>query len=64
MRANKRLKAEYLTATDPLPFPTRCRARLGAEWDTPFLRGFTLTGRALYNDEVFADNANTLLVPP
>jgi len=39
------------------------QVRLGAEWDTPFLRGFTLTGRALYNDEVFADNANTLLVP-
>ncbi len=39
------------------------QVRLGAEWDTPFLHGFTLTGRALYNDEVFADNANTLLVP-
>lgn len=36
---------------------------IGAEWDTPFLAGFTLTGRAIHTAGAFADNANTLFLP-
>lgn len=36
---------------------------LGGEWDTPFLKGFTLTGRVIHASDVFADNANTDLLP-
>jgi iron complex outermembrane receptor protein len=35
---------------------------LGAEWDTPFISGLTLTGRAIHNSNFFADAANTQLV--
>lgn len=33
------------------------------EWDLPFAPGFTLTGRAVYTDEQWVDNANTLELP-
>jgi iron complex outermembrane receptor protein len=33
---------------------------VGAEWDTPFLRNLTLTGRIIYTSEQFANEANTL----
>jgi len=36
---------------------------LGGEWDTPFLRGFTLTGRVIHSSEVFADPANHYRLP-
>ncbi|MCV0387466.1 MAG: TonB-dependent receptor [Nitrobacter sp.] len=31
----------------------------GAEWDTPFVRGLTFTGRFIYNGSQFVDPANT-----
>ena len=36
---------------------------LGAEWDTPFVPGLTLTGRVIYTASTYADAANTLSVP-
>ncbi|WP_334446303.1 TonB-dependent receptor [Bradyrhizobium sp. AZCC 1610] len=36
---------------------------LGAEWDTPFLNGFTLTGRVIYTSESYANDANTQELP-
>src|SRR3546814_669231 len=36
---------------------------LGAEWDTPFVPGLTLTGRMIYTASTYADAANTLSVP-
>lgn len=36
---------------------------LGTEWDTPFVSGLTLTGRALHSGDAYADAANTFLVP-
>lgn len=38
------------------------QVNLGGEWDTPFIRGLTLTGRAIYTSDFFADAANKLLV--
>ncbi|MEQ9557167.1 MAG: TonB-dependent receptor [Rhodospirillales bacterium] len=37
--------------------------RLGAEWDTPFLEGLTLTGRVMYNYEQNVNQSNTLEIP-
>lgn len=31
---------------------------LGGEWDVPFLRGFTLTGRSIYTASQYYDQAN------
>ncbi len=39
------------------------RGVLGAEWDTPFIPGFTLTGRVIRNGAVYVDTANTQSVP-
>jgi len=36
---------------------------LGAEWDTPFMPGLTLSGRMVYTASTYADAANTLSVP-
>jgi iron complex outermembrane receptor protein len=36
---------------------------LGGEWDVPFLRGLTLTARAIHTGEAYADQANKLTVP-
>jgi iron complex outermembrane recepter protein len=36
---------------------------VGAEWDTPFLSGFTLSGRIVYTSESYANDANTQLLP-
>jgi iron complex outermembrane receptor protein len=36
---------------------------MGAEWDTPFLRGLTLTGRVIYTSESYANDANTQELP-
>ena len=36
---------------------------LGAEWDAPFLRGLTFSGRALYTSLQYLDAANTQSIP-
>jgi iron complex outermembrane receptor protein len=36
---------------------------LNVEWDLPFFRGTTLTGRMLYTDHQFFDQTNTLSIP-
>jgi iron complex outermembrane receptor protein len=38
-------------------------ANIGAEWDTPFVNGLTLTGRVIYTGESYANDANTQLLP-
>lgn len=38
-------------------------ANLGAEWDVPSLRGFSLDGRVIYTSSQYADSANDLEVP-
>ena len=38
-------------------------ANADLEWDTPFLPGFTLTGRVLHTGDQWADAANTLKLP-
>ncbi|EIW19711.1 iron complex outermembrane recepter protein [Pelosinus fermentans] len=42
----------------------RWTATLGAEWDTPFQPGLTLTAQAIYNGSQYLNNANTLKVAP
>ncbi|MDU0958099.1 MAG: TonB-dependent receptor, partial [Bradyrhizobium sp.] len=36
---------------------------LGAEWDTPFVRDLTLTGRVIYTSAQYVNQANTLSLP-
>jgi iron complex outermembrane receptor protein len=36
---------------------------IGAEWDTPFVNGLTLTGRVIYTSESYANDANTQQLP-
>jgi iron complex outermembrane receptor protein len=36
---------------------------IGAEWDTPFLHGLTLSGRTIYTSTQYYDNANTQQIP-
>jgi len=36
---------------------------LGADWETPFLKGFALSGRIIYTGASYLDAANTQLVP-
>jgi iron complex outermembrane receptor protein len=36
---------------------------IGGEWDTPFLRGLTLSGRAIYTAAQYYDNANLQQIP-
>src|SRR5581483_4803767 len=36
---------------------------LGAEWDTPFVRDLTLTGRVVYTGVQYVDPKNTLSLP-
>jgi iron complex outermembrane recepter protein len=40
------------------------QANVGFDWDTPFLKGFSLTGRLLYTGQAYIDPANTQLAPP
>lgn len=35
----------------------------GVEWDTPFVEGLTLSGRAIYTGKQYADTANTQSIP-
>lgn len=39
------------------------QANLGLEWDTPFLRGLTLSGDAVYSNGAYVDVANTQSIP-
>ncbi len=36
---------------------------LGVEWDTPFIRGLTLTGRVVHTSSQYYDSANTQQLP-
>jgi iron complex outermembrane receptor protein len=37
---------------------------VGSEWDTPFLKGLTLTGRVTYTgDQMVSTNGNALQIP-
>ncbi len=36
---------------------------LGAEWDTPFLKGFTVNGRIIYTGSEYLNATNTLSIP-
>lgn len=38
-------------------------ANIGAEWDTPFVRGLTVTGRVIYTGAQYVNVANTLSIP-
>jgi iron complex outermembrane receptor protein len=38
-------------------------ANIGAEWDTPFVRGLTLTGRVIYTGTQYVNVTNTLTIP-
>lgn len=40
------------------------RVVLGSEWDTPFLSGFTLSGRVTYTDEQPVSNVSRTLIIP
>jgi iron complex outermembrane receptor protein len=40
------------------PNAPRAQINLGCEWDTPFLRGFTLTSRSIYTSSQYYDQAN------
>ncbi|MPZ30467.1 MAG: TonB-dependent siderophore receptor [Rhodospirillales bacterium] len=37
---------------------------LGADWDTPFAKGFGVMGRVVYNGQVYLNAANTQAAPP
>ena len=39
------------------------QANVGAEWDTPFIPGFTLTGRVIYTGEAYVSQDNLQHVP-
>lgn len=39
------------------------QVNLGAEWDTPFMEGLTLTGNVIHTDEQFVNVANTQKIP-
>lgn len=39
------------------------QANLGAEWDTPFMPGFTLTGRVIHTTRAYVSQDNTQRVP-
>lgn len=38
-------------------------ANIGAEWDTPFMRDLTLTGRVIYTSSQYVNITNTLTLP-
>ncbi|RKQ73518.1 TonB-dependent receptor [Oceanibaculum indicum] len=38
-------------------------ANAGVEWDTPFLRGLTLSGRVIHTGSQYVNDANTLEIP-
>ncbi len=42
---------------------SRINVNFGAEWDTPFVRDLTLTGRVVYTSKQYANDANTQELP-
>ncbi|KXU34149.1 hypothetical protein AXK11_08895 [Cephaloticoccus primus] len=42
---------------------SRFQGNLGAEWDTPFVPGLSLSARFIYTGSAYADEANRLLIP-
>jgi iron complex outermembrane receptor protein len=40
------------------------QANVGFEWDTPFLKGFAVSGRVIYTGQAYIDPANTQIAPP
>lgn len=47
----------------PAPGVAQVNVNLGLEWDTPFVPGFTLTGRVIHTGEQYVDAGNTQLLP-
>jgi iron complex outermembrane receptor protein len=45
------------------PGVSKVNVNFGGEWDTPFVRDLTLTGRVIYTSKQFADVANTQVLP-
>jgi iron complex outermembrane receptor protein len=45
------------------PNTAHTNVNLGVEWDTPFVRGLTLSTRMIYTSSVYVDQANTQEVP-
>lgn len=45
------------------PGMSRTNVNIGAEWDTPFLKGLTLAGRMIATGRQYVDNANTQSIP-
>lgn len=41
----------------------RVQVNLGAEWDTPFIKGLTLSGRAIYTGQQQLDTSNSRQIP-
>jgi len=41
----------------------KIQANIGAEWDTLFISGLTLTSRVIYTDKQYNDQANDLSIP-
>jgi iron complex outermembrane receptor protein len=46
------------------PGAARFQANIGFDWDTPFLRGFTVSTRVMYTGQAYINPANTQLAPP
>ncbi|MHC2419697.1 outer membrane receptor protein involved in Fe transport [Sinorhizobium meliloti] len=46
----------------PIGVPS-LQVNLGAEWDTPFMPGLTLTGNVIHTHEQFVNTANTQDIP-
>jgi iron complex outermembrane recepter protein len=42
---------------------SKVNVNFGGEWDTPFIRNLTLTGRVIYTSEQFANDTNTQVLP-
>lgn len=42
---------------------SKTQVSLGSEWDTPFLKGLTLTARGIYTSAFYVDNENLLRAP-
>lgn len=51
------------TQGNQAPGVPHIQANLGAEWDTPFIRGLTLTGRVIYTSSQYYDPANKQKLP-
>lgn len=45
------------------PGVPRTKLNLGADWDTPWVRGLSLNARAIYTSDMVLDDANTVRLP-